>query len=224
MNLVLIGAGWHAREVCAYLDDINAAAADPLVVCGAIDELKAPTVSGPLPILGGFAALDAWVRGHAPSTVCYLTATGDNARREQFVRQVDELKLGTVKAWTLRHPQTVIGADAVLGEGTCIAPGAVITSHVRIGRHCIVNVKVSISHDCEIGDWVNLNPGATVCGNVRLGAGCYIGAGATIIDKVSIGEWSTIGAGAVVIDDIPPFVTAVGVPARVIDSRRRHPA
>jgi acetyltransferase-like isoleucine patch superfamily enzyme len=54
---------------------------------------------------------------------------------------------------------------------------------------------------------------------VRIGAGCYIGAGATIIDRVTIGEWSTVGAGAVVVGDLPPFVTAVGVPAKVI---KRH--
>jgi acetyltransferase EpsM len=63
---------------------------------------------------------------------------------------------------------------------------------------------------------VNINPGVTVCGDVRIGEGSYIGAGATIKDKVSIGQWSVIGAGAVVISDIPPHVTAIGVPARVI--------
>jgi len=81
-------------------------------------------------------------------------------------------------------------------------------------------VNTSVSHDCVIGDFVNINPGAVVCGNVNVGEGCYIGAGATIIDKVSIGDWSTIGAGAVVIHDIPPYVTAVGVPARVIQENR----
>jgi acetyltransferase EpsM len=37
-----------------------------------------------------------------------------------------------------------------------------------------------------------------------------------LIEKVKVGEWSIIGAGAVVVQDIPPRVTAVGVPARII--------
>jgi len=49
-----------------------------------------------------------------------------------------------------------------------------------------------------------------------IGEGCYIGMGANVIQGITIGPWSTIGAGAVVICDIPPHVTAVGVPARVI--------
>jgi len=49
-----------------------------------------------------------------------------------------------------------------------------------------------------------------------IGEGCYIGMGANVIQGITIGPWSIIGAGAVVIRDIPPHVTAVGVPARVI--------
>jgi acetyltransferase-like isoleucine patch superfamily enzyme len=71
-----------------------------------------------------------------------------------------------------------------------------------------------------IGDFANINPGATVCGWVTIGEGAYIGAGAVIKDRVSIGAWSTIGAGAVVVRDIPPNVTAVGVPARI--TKRHH--
>jgi acetyltransferase EpsM len=70
-----------------------------------------------------------------------------------------------------------------------------------------------------VGDFVNLNPGAAAAGSTRLGEGCYIGAGATVIDKVSVGDWTIVGAGAAVVRDLPPNVTAVGVPARVIKQR-----
>ena len=80
--------------------------------------------------------------------------------------------------------------------------------------------RSSVSHDAEIADFVNVNPGAVVCGGVRIGEGCYLGAGATVIQDVSIGAWSVVGAGAVVIRDVPPGVTVIGVPARVMGTRR----
>ena len=55
---------------------------------------------------------------------------------------------------------------------------------------------------------------------VTLGAGAWIGAGAKILDGVSIGEHAVVGAGAVVREDIPPYAIAVGMPARVVSTRR----
>ena len=43
-----------------------------------------------------------------------------------------------------------------------------------------------------------------------------IGCGACILGNVTIGHDSLIGANAVVVTDIPPYSTAVGIPARVI--------
>jgi serine O-acetyltransferase len=43
-----------------------------------------------------------------------------------------------------------------------------------------------------------------------------IGCGACVLGNVTIGHDSMIGANAVVVTDIPPYSTAVGVPARVI--------
>lgn len=56
---------------------------------------------------------------------------------------------------------------------------------------------------------------------VAVGDGAWIGAGATIFDGVTMGERAIAGAGAVVRRDIPAGTTAVGVPARVLDSRAR---
>ncbi len=49
-----------------------------------------------------------------------------------------------------------------------------------------------------------------------------IGCGACVLGYVTVGHDSLIGANAVVISDIPPYATAVGVPARVI--KRSIPA
>jgi acetyltransferase EpsM len=62
---------------------------------------------------------------------------------------------------------------------------------------------------------VNLNPGVHINGATVVGEGAYVGTGAVTIQNVRVGRWSVIGAGAVVIDDIPDYSLAVGVPARV---------
>jgi serine O-acetyltransferase len=43
-----------------------------------------------------------------------------------------------------------------------------------------------------------------------------IGCGACVLGNVTIGHDSLVGANAVVVSNIPPYATAVGVPARVI--------
>jgi acetyltransferase-like isoleucine patch superfamily enzyme len=57
-------------------------------------------------------------------------------------------------------------------------------------------------------------PGAQLAGNVYVEQGALLGIGACVIPGRRIGAWSVVGAGGVVIDDIPPYVTATGVPAR----------
>jgi acetyltransferase-like isoleucine patch superfamily enzyme len=43
-----------------------------------------------------------------------------------------------------------------------------------------------------------------------------VGAGAVIRQGIQIGDGAVVGAGAVVVKDVPPGVTVVGVPARVL--------
>lgn len=209
MELYIIGAGGHAREVHAYIEELRRQGWNG-TLRGCLDDHLAPGVYGRLEVLGGIDGL----RGR-PGV--YITAVGSNMARRNMVERLDGLT-----AWSLVHPLASVGEDVEIGAGTCLAPGSIVTARTKIGRHCIVNVKASVSHDCEIGDYVNINPGATVCGTVTAGEGAYIGAGAVVKERIQIGAWSVIGAGAVVIRDVPPNVTVVGVPARVIKQAVSH--
>ena len=212
-KILILGAGGHAKELASYIHDL-VIGGEKLSLLGFVDEKKPRGSFAGSKILGGFQELPHLLSSYP--CVYYLTAAGDGASRMEFVKKMDALQLKNLKAWTLRHPRAYVGQEVVVGEGTCLCPGAVITTNVRIGQHCILNVNVSVSHDTVIGDFTNLNPGVKICGNVIIGEGCYIGAGATIVDKVKIGKGVVIGAGAVVTEDVPDHVTAVGVPARVI--------
>jgi hypothetical protein len=220
-EIVVIGAGGHGREVHAYLRELTQAGA-PVAFAGFVDERQLQT-PGPPAVLGDFQALRAWCRARPRRGLGYITAVGDNRVRARFAGQVATLGIDALRPWTLLHPRAHVGPEVELGEGTCVAPGATLTTHVRVGRHSIINVHASISHDAVLDDFVNVNPGAVVCGAVRLGEGCYVGAGATVIQNVSVGAWSIVGAGAVVVRDVPPGVTVVGVPARVVAATPPRP-
>jgi len=218
VEIFIIGAGGHGSEVYSYIQDL--AALDPcLRVAGFVDEHKPQGPWLDTEILGNFEALTDSIR--LRESCRYITAVGNNQMRRALVQKAESSGEPKLPAWSLIHPTAAIGRDVEIGMGACLAPGSVVTTRVRMGKHCIVNVNASVSHDCVVGDFVNINPGAVVAGNAKIGDGCFIGAGATVIENVTIGEWAVIGAGAVVVHDIPAHVTAVGVPARVI---RQHNA
>ena len=212
-RLIVVGAGGQGAEIQAYAEDLLAEGRIREFL-GFLDDdpTRASSVKH---LIGGLTALTN-CRDEFFRDVSYLTAIGDNPTRQRIVGTLERLYGERLRPWTLVHPMSYVGQAVEIGTGTCLAPSAIVTCRTRIGRHSILNVKVSVSHDCVIGDFVNLNPAATVCGNVTIGSGAYIGAGATIKDKIKIGAGAIIGAGAVVVDDMPPNVTAVGVPARII--------
>lgn len=118
---------------------------------------------------------------------------------------------------TVTSAAAYVDSSSSIGEGSVIAPMAVITTNVSIGKHVIVNVGATVSHDVIIGDYVTIGPGVHIAGRVTIGDGVFIGIGASISNNLIIAAGSVIGAGAVVMHDIlEKNSVAVGVPARVI--------
>ncbi len=106
---------------------------------------------------------------------------------------------------------------AAFYDGTVFYPGAQIGDDVVVGVHTHVQFNAVISHGCTVGDFVTVCPGVVLAGEVAVKDGVFLGANATVIHGgITIGEGATVGAGAVVIDDVEPFATVAGVPARVL--------
>ena len=49
-----------------------------------------------------------------------------------------------------------------------------------------------------------------------------IGAGAKCLGNITIGKGAKVGANAVVLQDVPPYATAVGIPARIITAQEKE--
>lgn len=77
---------------------------------------------------------------------------------------------------------------------------------------------VVIHPDASIGPNCLILQQVTVVAGVKIGGHVDIGAGAKIIRPVTIGNHAKIGANAVVICDVPEGATAVGVPAKIINT------
>jgi sugar O-acyltransferase (sialic acid O-acetyltransferase NeuD family) len=209
MELVLLGAGGHAREILDIVSEINAGRASIRLV-GLIDErpeARGRMVAG-VPVLGGFDWFQA--NGYRGSVT---SAVGNVNLRERFVRQAADLGLSFARVIS---PRAAVSPSAELGAGVVVFPHAFISSQVRLGNHCHCNVSASVSHDTQVGDFAILAPGARATGRVTLGLAVKIGANATVLPGLCVGDYTVIGAGAVVTDSIESHCVAAGVPARVI--------
>lgn len=106
--------------------------------------------------------------------------------------------------------------------GIEIHPGA------TIGRRFFIDhgMGVVIGETAEIGDDCTLYHGVTLGGtswnkgkrHPTLGKGVVVGAGAKILGPITMGDYSKIGSNAVVVKNVPAHATAIGIPARVMES------
>lgn len=147
-----------------------------------------------------------------------IVAIGDNWVRKMMVDRILKIEPKFHFVSTI-HPNTTIGIDVAIGEGTAVMPGVIVNANTNIGNHCILNTYTSLDHDGSMGDFSSLGPRVCTGGNFILGEGSAIGLGANIIENISIGKHTVVGAGSLVIRNIESHVLAYGSPAKKIRHR-----
>jgi sugar O-acyltransferase (sialic acid O-acetyltransferase NeuD family) len=211
VRLVIVGAGGHGRETLDIVEAINAAAVGrgdepPIELLGfAAEEADGARLARRGAVLLGPPAVVADLDAD------YVLGIGSSPARQALDAELSALGC---HAATLIHPAASLGSDLRIGDGVLVAAGGRITTNVTIGRHSHVNVNAVVSHDSVIGDHVTLSPGVLVNGDCRIDDGAFLGTAAVLVRGRAVGAGAVIGAGAVVVSDVPPGVTAVGVPAR----------
>lgn len=213
IRTIILGAGGHAQVVADILLRAHVAGGG-FVPVGFLDDnpaLEGTTILG-LPVLGAINRL-----GQSDHDAV-IAAIGDNRTRAQVFADILRRQGHVAQAI---HPAAVIAPDVQLGRGVTVCAGVVVNTGTVIGDDVILNTGCTVDHHNRIGAHSHIAPGVHLGGEVTVGVGTLVGIGAVVSRGCSVGEWTTVGAGAAVIEDIPPHVTAVGVPARVI---KRHPS
>lgn len=208
-RIIIIGAGGFGRETAFLVEEINRQR-PCWNLLGFLDEdvtTHGRSFNG-YSVIGG---LD-WCLNH--SNIAVACAIGDPRFRKKVV---GILKQSDIQFPNLVHPNVVNYPGNSFKAGNIVHPGNIININVTVGNYVCFEMGSTIGHDVVIEDFVSIMPGANVAGNVVLEEGCFLGTGCSIIQGKRIGKWSIVGAGAVVIDDVPPYSTVVGVPARVVN-------
>lgn len=205
-DLIIIGASGFAREVAWLVERINNVVPTWNLLGFMVKDVEADDRT-----VDGYSVLAESKKDSEYAGVWYVCAIGAaEIRRDVIAKYIDK------KFATLIDPSVLLSNRAVVGEGTIICAGTIITVDISIGNHVIINVDCTIGHDTILNDFVTLYPSVNISGLTNIGEGSEIGTGTQVIQMRTIGSGSIIGAGSVVVKDIPNKCTAVGSPAKAI--------
>jgi len=209
-DIVIIGAGGHAKEIAFLIDAINLeqSAWNLLGFIG-----KEPSEIGRMDGKYSVIADESFFRTHH-GELNVVVAIG-NPQKVRLIYSGLMKEFTNLKFPNLVHPSVNIDpGDVSLGIGNIICAGNIFTTDISIGSFNCINRSCNISHDVKIGDFCTINPGANISGGVIIQDACLIGTGSTILQYLTVAESAIVGAGAVVVKDVLPRTIVVGVPAR----------
>jgi UDP-N-acetylglucosamine acyltransferase len=108
-----------------------------------------------------------------------------------------------------------VGNHNIIREYCTLNPGTGEGSKTIIGDNNLLMAYSHIAHDCRVGNGCVLANNSTLAGHVTIEDKAVIGGIVAIHQFVRIGMLAIIGGCSKVVQDIPPFSTCDGHPARV---------
>ncbi|CAM2816684.1 serine O-acetyltransferase [Glaesserella parasuis] len=181
--------------------------ANPQIIASAACDIEAvrtrdPAVdkwSTPLLYLKGYHALQSYRVTH------YLWQQGRKALAIYLQNEI------SVAFDVDIHPAARVGCGIMLDHATGIV----------VGETAVIENDVSILQGVTLGGTGKEHGDR----HPKIREGVMIGAGAKILGNIEIGRYSKIGANSVVLQAVPEYATAAGVPARIIGhSQQQKPA
>ena len=150
-----------------------------------------------------------WIDAHAH--IKPFTTIGENCRifHGAVVGEIpQDLKFEGEKS------ELIIGESTTIREFCTLNRGTKDKGKSEIGRHCLLMAYVHVAHDCVIGDYSILANGVQLGGHVEIGKYVTIGGMTPVHQFCKIGNYSFIGGGLRIVQDVPPYILAMGEPLR----------
>jgi UDP-N-acetylglucosamine acyltransferase len=167
---------------------------------------------GPYSVIGADVVIgDATVIG-AHVVIASRTTLGRRNRVFQFA------SLGEIpqdRKYDGQPTRTVIGDDNVIREYVTVHAGTAQDRGVTtIGNGNWLLAYTHIAHDCVVGDGATFSNNAQLAGHVVIDDHAVLGGFVGVHQFCRVGAHAFIAAGSIVLQDVPPYVTAAGYPAK----------
>ena len=167
---------------------------------------------GAYSIVGADVTIGAgsWIGPHA--VVTGRTTIGARNRIFQFASVGD---VPQDRKYGGEPTRTTLGDDNVIREFVTIHAGTAQDRGVTtIGNGNWFLAYTHVAHDCVVGNFTTFSNNAQIAGHVTIGDWVVLGAYAGVHQFCRIGEHAMLAAGTIVLQDVPPYVTAAGYPAK----------
>jgi UDP-N-acetylglucosamine acyltransferase len=178
---------------------------------------------GPYTIIGDSVALGAGTKVGSHCLIEGNTTIGENC--EIFTGAV----IGS-RPQDLKYKNAAvyleIGDRNIIREYSTMNPGTEEGAKTVVGNDNLIMAYSHIAHDCVVGSSCVIANNGTLAGHVTIEDKAVIGGLVAIHQFTRVGMLSIIGGCSKVVQDIPPFSTCDGHPARVyglnLVGLRRH--
>jgi len=167
---------------------------------------------GAYSIVGPDVTIGAGTRIGPHVVITGRTTIGARNRIFQFASVGDipqDRKYGGEPTTTTLGDENVIREFVTIHAGTAQDRGA-----TSIGNGNWFLAYTHVAHDCVVGNFTTFSNNAQIAGHVTIGDWVVLGAYAGVHQFCRIGAHAMLAAGAIVLQDVPPYVTAAGYPAK----------
>jgi UDP-3-O-[3-hydroxymyristoyl] glucosamine N-acyltransferase len=169
---VLIASGFEAW-IIGFYDDAHAVLPDK--------------VRG-FPVLGDIGVLKSMLSVEAVHVVVAIT---DNRAR---LRIANSIRVLGAQFFTAVHPEAYVSAEAVVGDGSVLAAGAVVHPDAAVGSHCYLGPRAVIDRDAVVGAGSWVSTGAVVGPGARVGVRAVLGQNSSVGRRAVVGEDAMVTA------------------------------
>ena len=107
-----------------------------------------------------------------------------------------------------------IGDNSIIREYVTIHKGTKDRKITKIGSNCLLMAYSHVAHDTFLGNNVILSNDVQVGGHVTIENNVIIGGSTPIHQFCKIGEYAFVGGGYRIVQDVPPYIKAMGEPLK----------